>query len=83
LKADGLAHQFDDFRKFIRANVRMGIHQNIGARPKGHQQIHDTLHIAALFGTGIEFSIRIRSGPTFTKTVITIRIYTVVDGDCF
>ena len=79
--ADGLAHLLDDFGKLVGTNMRMSVHQNIRARPKGYEQIHHALNVPTLLRTGVEFSVRIGSRPAFSKAVVAIRVDFMVDGD--
>ena len=50
---NGVAHVFDDTRKLVRTNVRVGIHQDRSACSMLAKNIQNLVHISTLLASGI------------------------------
>ena len=81
--ANLIAHVTDDLGKFVGADMRMGLNQNVLRSAKSDKQLKNSVDIAAFFGARISFAIRIGSGAAFAKTVIGIFIDDMLEVDRF
>ena len=70
----GLAHGRHHRRQAIRANVRMGFHQNMWVCPVGHQPFKRFPDVAPLLASRVEFAVAVGARTTFSKTVVGFRI---------
>ena len=60
----------DNFWKFIRTNMRMGIHQNIFCSSMFYQQTQSFFNITTFMRSSIEFTIRISPRTTLSITCL-------------
>ena len=67
--------------EFVGTDVRVGIHQNLFGCPVRHQDLQNPPNVAAFAGSGVEFPVRIGTGPTFAKTIVRFGIHHVVFVD--
>ena len=78
---DLFAHSLYDAGQAVGADVRMGIGEDVGGGSVLAEDAKDALHVAAFFGTRIEFSVRESSGSTFSKGIVALAVYDVVARD--
>ena len=82
LRANPFPNRGDDRRQFVRANMRMRIHQNLPRRAEADQRAQHRTDIAAFFRTRVQLAVGIRARPALAKTVVRILIHHMhgVDG---
>jgi len=71
----------DDAGQAVGADVGMSIGEDVGGGSVLAEDAEDALHVAAFFGTRIEFSVREGSGSAFSKGVVALAVYDVVTRD--
>ena len=67
---DGLTHRHDHLRKEVRANMRMGFHEDFLRCTMRDEGAINLRYRAALFGTGVELAIGKGSRSAFSEAVV-------------
>src|SRR5690606_36107344 len=64
----------DDLWESVRADMRPGIHEDVGRSPVVDQELEHLAHAPPLVCPGVELAIAEGAGPTLAETVVRLRI---------
>ena len=67
--------------QLVRADMRMGIYQNGRRSTMLAEYIEYLVHIPALLASGIQLSVRVCTGSSFTETVVRFWVYPMLSAD--
>ena len=71
---DGLAHVSHQLRQHVGPQMRVRVHADVRGCPKGDEKIENAVHIAALFGAGVQLAVGIGARPAFAEAVVGMRV---------
>lgn len=69
---DALPHRFDDIRKEIGPNVRMGVNEDLLGSAVRDEDLVNFAHGTALGRTGVKLPVRKGTGTALAKTIVRI-----------
>ena len=78
---NSIAHILYHARQLICTNMRMGICKDVRIGTMLAENIQNLIHAAPLLASGIKLTVTIRSGSTFTKTIVALTIHLLGLGD--
>ena len=76
-----IAHILNHARQLICTNMRMGICKDVRIGTMLAENIQNLIHATTLLASGIKLTVTIRSGTTFTKTIVALTIHLLSLGD--
>ena len=78
---DGISHVLNDPWKLVGTDMRMCVRQDGRTGSVLTEYVQDFFHAAPFLASGIELSVGVGSGSSFTETVVGFCIYLVVTTD--
>lgn len=78
---DPVAHRLDDARQFVRANVGVGVNENVLVRSVLHKPSEGLEPSPSFFGPGVQLPVGVSARSSFAKAVIGFRVYMALTNE--